>query len=60
LPFGVSLATTWLNLMTIGACAMAAPEARKTAVAAAARINLTMRFPPKIRGILVLGLCGFY
>jgi hypothetical protein len=24
LPFGASVATTWLNLMTIGACALAA------------------------------------
>src|SRR5258708_18805187 len=45
-PFGVSLVTTWLNLMMIGPWAIVAPGAMKTAIAIPARINLRMNSPP--------------
>jgi hypothetical protein len=41
-PFGVFGATTWLNLMTIGACASAAPGTAMMAAAAAASRSLRM------------------
>jgi hypothetical protein len=44
-PFGVFGATTWLNLMTIGACADAGPAKTNAAIDAAAQTNLRM-FPP--------------
>ena len=46
MPFGVLGATTWLNLMTIGACADAGPISANAATDAAAKINLRM-FPPR-------------
>jgi hypothetical protein len=42
LPFGVLGATTWLNLMMIGACAMPTLGPIKIAAAAAAIIHLRM------------------
>ncbi len=44
-PFGVLVATTWLNLMMIGDCADAGPARANAATDAAASINLRM-FPP--------------
>jgi hypothetical protein len=48
LPFGVSAATTWLNLMTIGASAAAGPIIASAATAVAARINLRISPPQKL------------
>jgi hypothetical protein len=39
------VATTWLNLMTIGACAEAGPASERAATDAAAKISLRI-FPP--------------
>jgi hypothetical protein len=47
LPFGVSEATTWLNLMTIGAWAVAGPASANAAIDAAAKISLCM-VPPAL------------
>jgi hypothetical protein len=46
-PFGVLVATTWLNLITIGDCAAAGPTRVSAAIDAAAKISLRM-IPPVI------------
>ncbi|MGY4481365.1 hypothetical protein ACVWWR_000556 [Bradyrhizobium sp. LM3.2] len=45
LPFGVSVATTWLNLMMIGDCADAGPVSASAAIDAAAKMSFRM-LPP--------------
>src|SRR5438105_15534990 len=39
LPFGVSSATTWLNLMTTGCCADAVPKANVAEIATATKMR---------------------
>src|ERR1700690_1387707 len=59
LPFGVSFATTWLNLMMIGDWAMPVPGAMKMAAAAAARSHLRIDgLPPFQAGIALFS--GFF
>jgi hypothetical protein len=56
LPFGVLTATTWLNLMTIGACA-SAPVANVSAAAAANAVTSFMHPPEK--AILLVPVAGW-
>jgi hypothetical protein len=58
-PLGVFSATTWLNLMTIGACALATPGSA-TAAARAAAVASTCRRRMVCFGMLVSQgkICG--
>src|SRR3954452_20714549 len=48
LPLGVSLATTWLNLITIGACASALPAIPSPAASATASVTRRRRDVPDV------------